>query len=129
MDESWIDSSLTEVFMEAASGYGYEDVTAEYAEFDELRLKWIRHGDWARFFVSDYLKDAPKDVMASIAETLKAPEDLGITADNIKNFAKYKAAVKALTEHVTEVQKRDEDMRWFHPDDIQDILNYITHYE
>ena len=70
MDESWIDSSLTEVFMEAASGYGYEDVTAEYAEFDELRLKWIRHGDWARFFVSDYLKEAPKEVMASIAETL-----------------------------------------------------------
>ena len=25
--------------------------------------------------------------------------------------------------------KRDEYMRWFHPDDIQDILNYITHYE
>ena len=25
--------------------------------------------------------------------------------------------------------KRDEDMRWFHPDDIQYILNYITHYE
>ena len=25
--------------------------------------------------------------------------------------------------------KRDEDMHWFHPDDIQDILNYITHYE
>ena len=25
--------------------------------------------------------------------------------------------------------KRDENMRWFHPDDIQDILNYITHYE
>lgn len=25
--------------------------------------------------------------------------------------------------------KRDENIRWFHPDDIQDILNYITHYE
>ena len=25
--------------------------------------------------------------------------------------------------------KRDKNMRWFHPDDIQDILNYITHYE
>ena len=25
--------------------------------------------------------------------------------------------------------KRDENMSWFHPDDIQDILNYITHYE
>ena len=25
--------------------------------------------------------------------------------------------------------KRDENMRWFHPDDIQDILIYSTHYE
>lgn len=25
--------------------------------------------------------------------------------------------------------KRDEDMRWFHPDDIQEILNYLKHYE
>lgn len=25
--------------------------------------------------------------------------------------------------------KRDEDMRWFHPDNIQEILNYLKHYE
>ena len=25
--------------------------------------------------------------------------------------------------------KRDTAMEWFHPDDIHDILNYITHYE
>ncbi len=25
--------------------------------------------------------------------------------------------------------KRDTAMEWFHPEDIQDILNYITHYE
>ena len=25
--------------------------------------------------------------------------------------------------------KRDKDMRWFHPDEIQEILNYITQYE
>ena len=25
--------------------------------------------------------------------------------------------------------KRDEDMRWFHPDDKQEILNYLKHYE
>ncbi len=61
---------LTEVFRNAAERYGYADVTAEFAEFDELRLKWIRHDDWARFFVSDYLKDAPEDVMSSIADTL-----------------------------------------------------------
>ena len=25
--------------------------------------------------------------------------------------------------------KRDDDMHWFHPDDIQEILNYLKHYE
>ena len=70
MEEERKDYDLGAVFTEAASEYGYEDVTAEFAEFDELRLKWIRHGEWARFFVSDYLKDAPRDVMASIAGTL-----------------------------------------------------------
>ena len=25
--------------------------------------------------------------------------------------------------------KRDEDMHWFHPDNIQEILNYLKHYE
>ena len=25
--------------------------------------------------------------------------------------------------------KRDKDMRWFHPDEKQEILNYITQYE
>jgi tRNA dimethylallyltransferase len=25
--------------------------------------------------------------------------------------------------------KRDEKMRWFHPDQIEEILNYLKHYE
>jgi tRNA dimethylallyltransferase len=25
--------------------------------------------------------------------------------------------------------KRDDDMHWFHPNDIQEILNYLKHYE
>ncbi len=70
MADNGMDYDLSEVFSEAAAEYGYDDVTAEIAEFDELRLKWIRHGSWARFFVSDYLKDAPREVMSSIADTL-----------------------------------------------------------
>ncbi len=70
MKDSEMDYDLTEVFSEAASEYGYDDVSAEISEFDELRLKWIRHGSWARFFVSDYLVGAPREVMASIATTL-----------------------------------------------------------
>ena len=49
--------------------------------------------------------------LANIAAALKAPEDLGITADNMKNLGKYNAAAKALADHVNEVQKRDEDVR------------------
>ena len=49
--------------------------------------------------------------LANIAATLKAPEDLGITADNLKNLGKYSAAAKALSDHVAEVQKRDEEVR------------------
>ena len=49
--------------------------------------------------------------LANIAATLKAPEDLGITADNLKNLGKYSAAAKALADHVEEVQKRDEEVR------------------
>ncbi len=70
MERDGMDYDLSEVFSEAAAEYGYDDVTAEISEFDELRLKWIRHGSWARFFVSDYLADAPREVMASIASTL-----------------------------------------------------------
>ena len=49
--------------------------------------------------------------LANIAATLKAPDDLGINADNLKNLGKYNAAAKALADHVTEVQKRDEEVR------------------
>ena len=49
--------------------------------------------------------------LANIAATLKAPDDLGITADNLKNLGKYNAAAKALSDHVAEVQKRDEEVR------------------
>ena len=51
------------------------------------------------------------EALANIAATLKAPEDLSITADNLKNLGKYNAAAKALAEHVEEVQKRDEEVR------------------
>ena len=40
------------------------------------------------------------EALANIAATLKAPEDLSITADNLKNLGKYNAAAKALAEHV-----------------------------
>lgn len=61
---------LTEAFVEAAAKYGYEDVTAEFVAFKDFKVKWSRSYRWARFFVSDYLMDAPRDVLVSVADTL-----------------------------------------------------------
>ena len=60
--------------------------------------------------VSDQ-RNALSESLANIAATLKAPEDLGISAENMNNISKYKDAAQALTAHVEEVQKRDEEVR------------------
>ncbi len=72
MEDGNQDYDLSGIFAEAGAKYGYDDVEAEYADFDELKMKWMRHGTWARFFVSDFMRDAPKEVMQSMAETLMA---------------------------------------------------------
>ncbi|MBR6038216.1 MAG: hypothetical protein IKP53_05750 [Candidatus Methanomethylophilaceae archaeon] len=66
------DYDISEIFAKAGEKYGYDNVEAEYADFDELKMKWMRHGTWARFFVSDFMRDAPREVMESMAETLLA---------------------------------------------------------
>ncbi|MBO4798733.1 MAG: hypothetical protein J5494_08215 [Candidatus Methanomethylophilaceae archaeon] len=61
---------LREVFAEAADSGGYTEVTAEYREFGEMKVKWIRCGKTINFFVSDYLSDAPRNVLESMARTI-----------------------------------------------------------
>lgn len=61
---------LTEAFKEAAEKYGYDDVTAEFVAFKDFKVKWSRSYRWARFFVSDYLMDAPREILVSVADTL-----------------------------------------------------------
>jgi hypothetical protein len=50
--------------------YGYDSVTAEFEEFKEFKVKWRRSCGWAEFEVSDYLTDAPQNVMTGLAETI-----------------------------------------------------------
>ena len=50
------DYDISEIFAKAGEKYGYDNVEAEYADFDELKMKWMRHGTWARFFVSDFMR-------------------------------------------------------------------------
>jgi hypothetical protein len=62
--------TLSESFRSVGKEYGYDSVTAEFSGFKEFKVKWRRSCGWAEFEVSDYLKDAPPDVMRGMAETI-----------------------------------------------------------
>ncbi len=64
------DKLLTSVFADVGGRFGYGDVEAVFTAFRDFKVKWSRSYRWARFDVSDYLSDAPEEVLRSIAETL-----------------------------------------------------------
>ena len=51
---------------------GYEDITAEFSAFRDFKLKWTRSYKWISFEVRDYLRNAPQNVIESLAETVFA---------------------------------------------------------
>ena len=60
---------LNKVFSEVGMEYGYENVTAEFAVYREFKVKWKRSTKWAEFTVSDYLYDAPENIIVDLART------------------------------------------------------------
>lgn len=58
------------IFEKVCKKHGYEEVEAEFSEFKDFKVKWSRSFDWIRFYVSDYLKEAPAEVVEDIAEVL-----------------------------------------------------------
>jgi len=59
-------------FKEAANDFGLRDVTAKYAPYRDLKVRWQRTVDWASFEVSDYLREAPIGAVEGIARTIMA---------------------------------------------------------
>ena len=64
------ESTLKESFRTVGREYGYDNVDAEFVAFKELKIKWQRSYGKAEFKVSDYLSDAPADILDDIAKTL-----------------------------------------------------------
>jgi len=62
--------TLSNVFQSVGKGYGYDSVSAEFQSFREFKLKWRRSCGWIEFETSDYLKDAPPEVMKGLAEMI-----------------------------------------------------------
>ncbi len=54
---------LTAIFSVAGTRNGYDEVQAEFSPFRDFKVKWTRSYKWIAFEVSDYLSDAPENVI------------------------------------------------------------------
>ena len=63
---------LTRIFAREGARYGFKDVEARFVAFRDFKVKWRRSYTWISFDVSDYLDDAPEEVMEAIARTVYA---------------------------------------------------------
>ncbi len=61
---------LARIFAAIGAKHGYDSIKAEFAAFNDFKVKWTRSFKWAEFEVSDYLMDAPEDVVWALADTI-----------------------------------------------------------
>lgn len=64
------DRTLTAIFKVAGVRNGYDEVHAEFSPFRDFKVKWTRSYRWISLEVSDYLKEAPEEVITSLANTV-----------------------------------------------------------
>lgn len=63
-------AQLTAIAALVGRANGYEDVQAEFSPFRDFKLKWTRSYKWISFEISDYLRDAPEEVVISLFRTV-----------------------------------------------------------
>lgn len=64
------EAMLRNAFQAVGKEHGYDNVSADFEQFKEFKVKWRRSCGWIEFLASDYLNDAPEDVLKGIAETI-----------------------------------------------------------
>ena len=65
-----MNNDVSKIFEKAGKYYGFEEVQVEFSAFRDLKLKWARSCKWISFEVSDYLRNAPENVIESLAATV-----------------------------------------------------------
>ena len=61
---------LNTTFQKVGNDFGFKNVEAEFAPFRDVKIKWFRTSNHARFSVSDYLTTAPAGVVEDIVTGL-----------------------------------------------------------
>ncbi|MDR0309206.1 MAG: DUF45 domain-containing protein [Candidatus Methanoplasma sp.] len=88
-------------FKEVGREYGFDRVEAEFVAFREFKVRWQRSYKWADFKVSDYLADAPPEVIEGLCNSLFSKitgDDEGYSDDMCRwmtapEFSEYKQPV------------------------------------
>jgi len=88
-------------FKEVGREYGFDKVEAEFVAFKEFKVRWQRSYKWADFKVSDYLADAPPEVIEGLCNSLFSKitgEDEGYSDEMCRwmtapEFSEYKQPV------------------------------------
>ena len=61
---------LNATFEKVGNDFHFDEVTAEFAPYRDLKVRWCRMMRHADFSVSDYLEGAPSEVVEGIARTI-----------------------------------------------------------
>lgn len=61
---------LNAAVKELAKEFGYQEALVEFKPFDDFKVQWVRSYKWIELDISDYLEDAPEEVVLSIARTI-----------------------------------------------------------
>ena len=93
--------TLANIFQTVGKEYGFDKVAADFVAFKEFKVRWSRSYKWADFHVSDYLSDAPCEVIKGLAASLFGKitgEDGGYSDEMCKwitspEFSEYKQPV------------------------------------
>lgn len=90
---------LTNIFKDAGANFNYKNVQAEFMAFTEVKVRWQRTSEWADFKVSDYLMDAPDNILKALATTLFSKLSGQAEGDLTTEFRDYVSSMDFTNAH------------------------------
>lgn len=63
-------NELTQIAKTVGARFGYDEVEAGFSPYRDFKIRWTRSYKWIEFEVSDYLSDAPEDVIEALMDTV-----------------------------------------------------------
>ena len=79
---------MNDVFCKVGKHYGYENVSADFVAFKQFKVQWQRSYNWIAFRISDYMLDAPENIMEDLAESIfaKIAGKQGLYSDGMRGW-------------------------------------------